>query len=87
VPFPVLYPVNYLLIYFSSEVQFGQRVALMGIVLKHRGHSLVLGAAGAAAAACFAASRSRIFPIGRTIKKNTTAAIIRKVMITLMKKP
>lgn len=35
--------------YFASgEVQFGQRVALMGIWVKQKGHSFVVGAAGAA---------------------------------------
>ena len=33
----------------SSEVQFGQRLALIGMFVKQRGHSLVIGVAGAGA--------------------------------------
>ncbi|HQV62383.1 MAG TPA: hypothetical protein PKV19_00170, partial [Anaerolineales bacterium] len=31
--------------YFNSDVQFGQRVALMGIMLKQCGHSFMTGSA------------------------------------------
>ncbi len=34
---------------FNSDVQFGQRVALMEMVLMQCGHSLVVGSAGAGA--------------------------------------
>ena len=70
---------------FSSEVQFGHRVALTGICVEQKGHSFVVGAAGTTV--YFAFWRALICAIGRTIKKNTTAAIIIKVMTVLMKVP
>ena len=60
----------------------GQRVALIGMLVKQKGHSLVVGAAGASIflGAC-------ILAIGRTMKKKTTRAIIKKVIIVFMKRP
>jgi hypothetical protein len=75
--------------FFSSEVQFGHRVALTGIWVEQKGHSFVagVGAGAGAAAASFAFWRALICAIGRTTRKNTTAAMITKVMIVLMKLP
>ena len=64
----------------SVEVQLGQRLALIGILVQQKGHSLVVGAAGSATflGAC-------ILAIGPTTKKKTTKAIITKLMIVFMK--
>src|ERR1035437_4710604 len=68
--------------HFTSEVQCGQRVALIGIVEKQRGHSLVVGstAAGACSSRCF-----MVF-IALMIRKMQNATIM-KSMITLMNEP
>ena len=62
------------LLYFSKgEVQLGQRVALIGMLEKQKGHSFVVGAGGTFGAC--------ILAIGRTMKKKRTAATIKKVII------
>ena len=72
-------------IYFVSvDVQLGHLVALILIVLRQKGHSLVVGAAGAAAAAFLGAV---ILAIGRTTKKKITIARIKNVMMVLIKTP
>ncbi len=54
----------------------------MGIAVAQKGQSLVVGAGGAATffEACDLA-------MGRTTKKNSTAAIMRKLIIVLMNRP
>lgn len=66
----------------SSEVQLGQRLALIGIEVAQRGQSFVVGVAGTAAffGPCIRA-------IGRTIRKNTAAAIIKKLIMVFMNTP
>jgi hypothetical protein len=58
----------------SSEVQFGQRVALIGMLVKQYGQFLVAGTAGAA-------SCLRIVRLKSRINKNITNATIRKLII------
>ena len=55
---------------------------MIGIAVAQKGQSFIVGAVGAATffGAC-------ILAIGRTIKKKTTNAIIKKVIIVLMKNP
>jgi hypothetical protein len=69
--------------YFTSEVQCGQRVALIGIVEKQRGHSLVVGSAGAAGACS-----SRCFSefIALIIRKIQNATMMKSI-VTLMNEP
>jgi hypothetical protein len=66
------------LFHLISDVQFGQRVAGIGIWVKQNGHSLVVGAAGAGARfirfICF------------TIRKITNA-MMTKSIIVLMNTP
>ena len=64
----------------SSEVQFGQRVALMGMRVKQKGHSLVVGAGGGV-------SFSRRILLTIFTRKNSAAAMMRNVTILLMKSP
>ena len=64
--------------YFNSDVQFGQRVALMEIVLKQYGQSLVVGSAGAGAF-------FNLFAIF-TMRK-ITKAMIRKSIMDCTKTP
>jgi hypothetical protein len=71
--------------FFNSEVQFGHLVAFTGIWVKQKGHSFVAG--GAATTGSLAFWRAFIWAIGRTTKKNTTAAMMTKVMMVLMKLP
>lgn len=66
----------------NAEVQFGQRVALSGILDTQKGQSFVVGAAGAFGAS----ARRRILLIAR-ISRKTTKATIKKVMMLLMKAP
>ena len=63
---------------FSSEVQFGQRFALMGIIVKQKGHSLVTG--GGASSSLVSLFKKRI-----TVK--IARAIIKKLIIVLMNTP
>ena len=64
----------------SSEVQLGQRLALIGISVRQNGHSLVVGSSGGASS-----SRLRLFmPL---ISINTAKATIRKLTILLKKTP
>ena len=67
-------------------MQFGQRRAFNGIWVLQNGHSLVVGAAGGGTG-FLASSRACSLAIGRTIKKKTTAAIMRKLIIVLIKTP
>jgi hypothetical protein len=73
-----LYPGAYAL--FNSEVQLGQRVAWMGIAVKQKEQSLVVGTAGGASSCLFKRLILRI-----TIKM--AKATIRKLMIVLMNTP
>jgi pyrroloquinoline quinone (PQQ) biosynthesis protein C len=65
---------------FSSEVQFGQRVALIGIAEKQYAHSFVAGATGGA-------SSSRLILLMVRTRRNTAKAIRMKLMIVLMNTP
>src|ERR1017187_3536345 len=68
--------------HFTSEVQWGQRVALIGMVEKQRGHSFVVGSAatGACSSRCF-----MVFIALMTRKIQN--ATMRKSMIVLMNEP
>ena len=64
----------------SSEVQFGQRLALIAMVEKQKGHSLVVGSAGGASS-----WRLRLFmPL---ISMNTAKATIVKLITALKNTP
>ena len=63
----------------SCEVQWGQRLAWMGMVVKQKGHSLVLGSA----AGCF----SRFMWLMPLMTRNTAKAMMIKLMMVLMKTP
>jgi len=54
-------------------VQFGQRVALIGMVVKQCGHSFVVGSAGAGC--------GFIRFIVRTIRKMTKATMMKSMMV------
>ena len=64
----------------SCEVQWGQRLAWMGMVVKQKGHSLVLGSAAGA-------SFSRFMWLMPLITRNTAKAMMIKLMMVLMKRP
>jgi hypothetical protein len=64
----------------SSDVQFGQRTALIGIAVKQKGQSLVVGAAGGT-------SFFRCIWLMIFTNKNTAKAIMRKVIMLLINKP
>ena len=64
---------------YSAEVQCGQRVALIGIAVKQKGQSLVVGSAGASS--CF----SSLF-IVRTSMKTANATMV-KLTTELMNTP
>ena len=64
----------------SSEVQCAQRVALMGMLLRQWGHSLVVGSAGGASSSRF----SLLMPL---MSRNTAKATIRKLITALMNTP
>ena len=65
---------------FSSDVQFGQRVAMTGIVEKQYVHSLVVGTAGGTASARFSLFMVRM-------RRNTENATTMKLMMWLTKRP
>jgi hypothetical protein len=67
---------------FNSEVQLGQREALMAILEKQNGQSLVVGAA-----ATFGASARRRMLLIARMRRKTAKATIKKVMMLLMKAP
>ena len=71
----------FLYIYLSSEVQLGQRVALIEMVLKQCGHSFVVGSAAGAGAGFFLAALAAL-----TIMK-MTKAMIRKSMTVWTNSP
>src|SRR5260370_42528951 len=66
-----------------SAVQYAHRMALIGTVLKQKGHSRVLGASGSLCGI----NRSCNFVIGSTTKTYRTAAVNRKMITTLIKSP
>jgi hypothetical protein len=67
---------TYLLVYFNSEAQFGQRVALIAIVLNQCGHSFVIGPAGAAGAGASFFMLFTAFMIRKTTKAITRKSIV-----------
>ena len=66
--------------YLSSDVQFGQRNALIEIVEKQNGHSFVVGAAGVAGLAGASLFAARII-------MKMTKATIKKLITLLRNKP
>src|SRR6478672_13713864 len=66
----------------TSCVQKAHRVALIGMLLMQYGHSRVIGSTGVSVLRRFIRALT-----GRTTKKKTTAAMIRKAMKALMKSP
>src|SRR5690242_19934749 len=66
----------------TSEVQKAQRVALIGMLLRQKGQSRVVGSTGSSVL-----RRAMSALIGRTTKKKTTAAMIRNETTALMKSP
>ena len=65
----------YYKIYFNSEVQLGQRVALMEMVVKQWGQSLVVGSAAGAGSSFFLVAFALL-----TIMKITKAMIKKSMM-------
>ena len=62
-------------------MQFGQRVALIEMLEKHFGQSLVVGSAGGAS------TSARFILFMLLMSKNTAKTTIRKLMTALMKMP